>query len=583
MRKTKIVATIGPASESAETVASLIQAGMNVARLNLSHGKREELCRRIETVRVQAEKAGVPVAILLDTRGPEIRIKTFLRGPVTLVRGQEFTLTTREVRGDQTRVSVTYSGLPGDVEVGSEVLLDDGNIILRVKEIRPPDVVCQVVDGGLLSDWKKVSLPGAGLGLPVLTENDRDDVRLGVEMGVDFIAVSFVRKPEDVLEVRRLVEEWGGDQHLIAKVETRECVGNLEGILKVSDGLMVARGDLGVEFPVEEVPVLQKEMIHRCNELGKPVITATQMLESMIHNPRPTRAEASDAANAIFDGTDAVMLSAETAVGEYPVEAVRTMARIASRAEQALDYEKMLANRKPGPASSVTDAISHATCTTAQDLKVEAVVTATQSGHTARMVSKYRPQAPIIAVTPKPEVARRLCLSWGVFPLTVQPSDNTDETIERAVETALDAGMVHEGALVVITAGVPVGVTGTTNLIKVHTVGQVMVRGTGIGHRSATGRVCVVASAAEALEKVETGDILVASTTNPDYMPAIKRAAALVVEEGGLTSHAATTGLSLNLPVVVGAARATEILRSGMVVTIDGTRGLVYRGKARVL
>ncbi|HOV78962.1 MAG TPA: pyruvate kinase [Bacillota bacterium] len=584
MRRTKIVCTIGPASDDVEIIKRLIEAGMNVARLNFSHGTREEHGLRIASIRRAARETGKNVAVLLDTKGPEIRLGYFKEEPVHLNEGDLVTLTTEKIRGDRKRIPVSYPGLPQDVHKGDTILIADGLIKLEVLAAAGTEISCRVVNSGELTSQKGVNVPGAAVKLPSITEKDIGDIRFGIEKEVDFIAVSFVRKPADVLAVRRIVEEAGADIDIIAKIESREAVQNLDDIIKVSDGVMVARGDLGVEIPVEEVPLVQKEIIGKCNRAGKPVVTATQMLESMIHNPRPTRAEASDVANAIFDGTDAVMLSGETAAGRYPVEAVETMARIAERAEAALPYENMLVEKRAVLTQiNVTDAISYATCATAQGLGAAAVITSTESGHTAKMVSKYRPKAVIVAVTPHRKVLQKLALVWGVQPLLVGVRNNTDEMMSSAVEASLDAGIVKGGDLVVITAGVPIGVRGTTNLIRVHTIGDVLARGLGIGNQTVTGTARIAVTAREAREKVNDGDILVAGYTDKDYVPAIKKAGAVITEAGGLTSHAAIVGLEFGVPVVVGVEAATDVLPDGGLVTVDGRRGLIYSGAVRVL
>lgn len=582
MRRTKIVATIGPASEKLEMLIKLIEAGVNVTRLNFSHGTQEEHRTRIETIREAARQTGRRVAIMIDLKGPEIRIGTFETGKIFLAEGDSFTLTTEQVVGDQERVWVQYPHIVKDVRAGGYLLLDDGNITLQATEITETEIRTRVIVGGPLSDRKKVNLPGVKVSLPALSDKDVSDIRFGVRMGVDFVAGSFIRKAQDVLEIRRVIEEAGGNQHIISKVESQEGYDDLEGILQVSDGLMVARGDLGVEVPTEEVPLMQKRMIERANQLGKPVITATQMLESMVTKPRPTRAEASDVANAIMDGTDAIMLSAESAAGQYPVEAVRTMASIAQRTEQSLDYADILQRkRRQGGLDTVTEAISHATVTTAGDLGAAAILSATQSGFTARMVSKYRPACPVIAVTPDEGVARKLELVWGVKPVIKEDTPDTDELIERAVEGAVESGLVKNGDLVVITAGVPVGVKGTTNLLKVQLVADPLVRGTGIGRQSVTGTARVVSTLAD-LNRVDEGDILVVSVTDAEYIAAMERCAGIVTEEGGMTSHAAVVGLSLHKPVVVGAEGATVRIKDGMTVTLDATRGMVFRGEVHV-
>ncbi|MHB1043960.1 MAG: pyruvate kinase [Eubacteriales bacterium] len=584
MRRTKIVCTIGPASDSEEILKKLLRAGMNVARLNFSHGTHEEHARRIAAIRRAAGEVGKNVAIMLDTKGPQIRLGYFQEEPVALAEGEEVTLTTEDVKGDRRRIPVNYAGLPRDVRPGNSILLADGMIELKVVSATDTEIICRVVNGGVLTSQKNLHVPGANINLPAVTEKDREDIKFGIEHKLDLISASFIRKATDVLTIRQILEDAGAEMEIIAKIESRNAVNNLDEIIKVSDGVMVARGDLGVEIPAEEVPLLQKAIIERCNRTGKPVVTATQMLESMIQNPRPTRAEASDVANAIFDGTDAVMLSGETAAGKYPVEAVETMARIAERAEAALHYEEMLGKKRvAGPQRTVTDAISFATCATAEDLGAAAIITSTESGYTAKMVSKYRPRAPIIAVTPNARVMRRLALVWGVQPLLVKYTTGTDEMIASALEVSLAAGFIKGGDLVVITAGVPVGVHGTTNLLRVHTVGDILARGTGIGHRAVTGTVRIARTSRDAQEKVSKGDILVTPATDSDYVQVMERAAAVITEVGGLTSHAAIVCLEFGIPVVVGVEAATAILPDGEKVTVDSQRGLIYSGAARVL
>lgn len=583
MRRTKIVCTIGPASERVPTLIRMIQAGMNVARLNFSHGTHEDHARRIAAIREAAARTGKNVAILLDTKGPEIRLGYLESETVTLEAGEKITLSTEDVKGNREVLPVTYKGLPRDVTEGDRILIADGLIELRVLGTARKKVECEVLNGGEISSQKGVNLPGITVGLPAVTDRDIDDILFGIRQGLDFIAASFIRKANDILAIRQIVEESDADLDIIAKIESREGVKNLDEIIKVADGIMVARGDLGVEIPVEEVPLIQKTIIEKCNRAGKPVITATQMLESMIHNPRPTRAEASDVANAIFDGSDAVMLSGETAAGKFPVEAVQTMARIAEKAESALRFDDILRKKGHGLARTVTDAISHATCAIAHDLGASAIITSTETGHTARMVSKYRPKAPVAAVTPEPSVLRKMALIWGVYPILMDRARDTDSMVSSAIEMSLSEGVINPGDLVVITAGVPVGVHGTTNLIKVHTVGDILARGTGITPRSVTGRVRICVTVREALDKIEPGDILVTQATDRDYIPAIERAAAIITEMGGLTSHAAIVGLEFGIPTVVGIESATAVLKEGETVTVDGQRGLVYRGAAKVL
>ena len=583
MRRTKIVCTIGPASEQPEILHQMIKSGMDVARLNFSHGLHSEHRGRIETIRRVAAEMGRQVAIMLDTKGPEIRTGLLKGGEIKLVEGGRFTLTTREIEGNQEIVSISWTQLAAEVKPGQTVLIDDGLIVLKVTGVEGTEISCQIITGGVLRNRKGVHVPGVRVNLPALMPKDIEDIRFGIANKVDFIAASFVRRADDVLEIRRLLEENRADIDIIAKIENDEGVETLEEILRVADGIMVARGDLGVDLPAEEVPLIQKQIIARCNQAGKPVITATQMLDSMIRNPRPTRAEASDVANAIFDGTDAIMLSGETAVGKYPVEAVQTMARIAQRAEEALDYGGILRAKGDNAGATITDAISHATCTTAMGLGATAIISSSKSGYTARMVSKYRPGCPIIAATPKEEVLRRLSIVWGVIPIQVRETTGTDQMIEEATKKSLKAGLIKCGDLVVITAGVPVGVPGTTNLIKVHIVGEVIVQGTGIGNRAITGKVKVINQPGTEGLMVEDGDILVAVSTDCDLVPAMERAGAVITEEGGLTSHAAIVGLNLGVPVVVGVPDATKRLKDGEIVTVDGARGLVYRGTTKVL
>lgn len=581
-RKTKIVATIGPASEQPEILEAMIEAGLDVARLNFSHGTQEEHRRRIDSIRAAARKVGRTVAIMLDLKGPEIRIGTFDGGKVLLKEGMDFTLTIEPVQGTVERVWVQYPDIVRDVRPGGQLLLDDGNITLQATEVTETEIRTRVVVGGPLSDRKKVNLPGVKVSLPALSEKDVSDIQFGVRLEVDFIAGSFIRKAGDVLDIRRVIEEAGGNQHIVSKVESQEGFDELDAILDVTDGLMVARGDLGVEVPTEEVPIMQKSMIERANRLGVPVITATQMLESMVTKPRPTRAEASDVANAIIDGTDAVMLSAESAAGQYPVDSVRTMATIARRTEEALDYVGILnRKRRIGKLDTVTEAISHATVATAADLGAAAIISATKSGFTARMVSKYRPASPIIAVTPLESTARKLSLVWGVTAVVKEETEDTDSMIDRAIEGALDSGRVKSGDLVVITAGVPVGVTGTTNLIKVHTVAEMLVKGMGIGRKPVTGRARVVISESD-LQQVQPGEILVASLTDVEHVLAMEICGGIVTEEGGLTSHAAVVGLSLGKPVIVGAEGATTRIHDGMIITLDVASGVVLKGSATV-
>lgn len=578
MRRTKIVCTIGPASEDFNILKKLIERGLNVARLNFSHGDFNEHGARIDNIKKIREELNLPVAIILDTKGPEIRTGKFKNGGVELKEGQTFIITTREVEGNETICSISYKGLPQDIERGSRILIDDGLISLKVTDIKGEDIICTVENSGPVKDHKGVNVPGARLNLPALTQKDIDDIEFGIKKGIDMIAASFVRKASDVLAIRRLLEENNAEHILIiSKIESREGVENIDEIIKVSDGIMVARGDLGVEIPIEEIPIVQKKIIEKCNKAGKPVITATQMLDSMMRNPRPTRAEVTDVANAILDGTDAIMLSGETAQGKYPVEAFETMARIAEKIEAYVNYRDN--NEKNIDYNiSVTNAISHATCTTARDIGASAIITCTKSGYTARMVSRYRPSSPIIAVTPDESVARKLSIVWGVYPLISEEVNTTDEMIDVSVQTALNTGLIRNGDVVVISAGIPVAMTGTTNMLKVHIVGDVLLKGTGIGTKSRTGVVCIINDVNKDKDKFREGDIIVAKKTERDYMPLIEKASAIITEEGGLTSHAAIVGLNFGIPVIVGCEGAIAKLNDGMTVTLDTIRGLVYKG-----
>ncbi|MBU9721143.1 MULTISPECIES: pyruvate kinase [Bacillaceae] len=584
MRKTKIVCTIGPASESIEQLTDLMKAGMNVSRLNFSHGDYEEHGARIKNIRSAAKELGKTVAILLDTKGPEIRTQTVEGGAVELVQGTTVKISMTEVVGTAEKFSITYPRLVEDVQVGSTILLDDGLIELKVTEVGKDELTTKVVNSGTLKNKKGVNVPGVSVQLPGITEKDANDIVFGIEQDVDYIAASFVRRASDVLEIRELLEKHGaGHIQIIPKIENQEGVDNIDEILEVSDGLMVARGDLGVEIPAEDVPLVQKELIKKCNKLGKPVITATQMLDSMQRNPRPTRAEASDVANAIFDGTDAIMLSGETAAGNYPVESVQTMSNIALKTETALKYDDILRKRSKESEHTITDAISQSVSHTALNLSAAAIVTATESGYTAKMVSKYRPQSAIVAITSSERVCRSLALSWGVYPQLGEKANTTDEMLQQSIDGGLKSGLVKRGDLVVITAGVPINETGTTNIMKVHVVGEVAAKGQGLGRKSATGKVVIAKTAAEALEKVNEGDILVTTSTDRDMMAAFEKASAVITEQGGLTSHAAVVGLSLGIPVIVGVDKATSILVDGEEITVDGSHGNIYKGQARVL
>ena len=586
MRKTKIVCTIGPASESPEMLDKLIEAGMNVARLNFSHGNHEEHAARIAAIRDASERKKQPVGILLDTKGPEIRTHSMENGELHLVSGQVIDISMTEVLGNESRFSVTYDQLIEDVDQNDKILLDDGLIELRVlaKDLEQGLIHTIVENAGVLKNKKGVNVPGVSVKLPGITDKDAADILFGIDQGIDFIAASFVRTAKDVLEIRELLEQNEGNHiQIIPKIENQEGVDNIDEIIEVSDGLMVARGDLGVEIPAEEVPLVQKSLIRKCNQVGKPVITATQMLDSMQRNPRPTRAEASDVANAIMDGTDAIMLSGETAAGLYPVESVATMNKIANRTENALDYRAIVTQRSREKEANMTEAISQAVAYTSINLGVKAVLAPTESGNTAKMIAKYRPGVSIIAVTSQPSTAQKLTLVWGVRPILTQRVSTTDEILELSVDEALQYEYVSHGDVVVITAGVPVGEAGTTNLMKVHVIGDLLARGQGIGRSSVVGKAIVAKNAGEALTYDTEGAIIVTVGSDREMMPAIENCAGIITEEGGLTSHAAVVGLSLGIPVIVGVKEATSLIRHGQEITMDAETGVIYKGHASVL
>ncbi|MCI8862761.1 MAG: pyruvate kinase [Lachnospiraceae bacterium] len=575
-RKTKIICTLGPASESEQMIRELMLAGMNVARLNFSHGTHEEQKGKIELVKKVREELKLPVAMLLDTKGPEIRTRDVEGGKIELKKGQSFVLTTEEVLGNEGIVSITYRDLVKDVEVGDAILIDDGLIELRVNQVTEKDIYCTVKNGGFISNKKGINVPGVNLNMPFISEKDYDDIIFGIEEGFDFIAASFTRSAEDILEIRKILDERNCDHiKIIAKIENLQGVENIDEILRVSDGIMIARGDMGVEIPLEEVPVIQKKLILKSLEIGKPVITATQMLDSMMKNPRPTRAETSDVSNAIYQGTGAIMLSGETASGQYPVEALKTMDRIAIRTEEDIDYDYRFKRRSIMDKPDITNAVSHATCTTAADLKAAAIITVSKSGRTVGMISRYRPSCTIIGCCMDDYVCRQLNLYWGVEPLLLEREDNAETLFNRAVEAAEQAKLVMRGDLTVLTAGVPLGITGTTNLIKVQVAGQILVTGQGITRKKVCGPLCVARDAKELKKLYHAGDIIVVPETANEMLPELKTASALVTEREGSNSHGAIVGLTLDIPVIVGAEHAVDILKNGAVVTVDAETGAV--------
>lgn len=584
MRKTKIVCTLGPSTDNPNVLKALFENGMNVARLNFSHGTHEEQKIRADMIKKLREELDLPVALLLDTKGPEIRIGNFIEGKILLSKNDKFTLTTEKIDGDNKKVSVTYDKLPAVVKRGDKILIDDGLIELTVESTDEKNVYCSVNNDGALSNKKSINLPGIKTDMQYVSPKDEQDLLFAIENDFDFIAASFVRTAMDVLDIRKILDNNGGKNlKIISKIESNEGIENIDSILKVSDGIMVARGDLGVEVSFEKIPAIQKMIIKKCMAAGKDVITATQMLDSMIRNPRPTRAEATDVANAVYDGTSAVMLSGETAAGAFPVEALKTMAKIAQTTENDINYKSRFNSAHIDIKLSITNAISHATCSTAHDIGAKAIITLTKSGHTAYMVSKYRPACPIVATTQSQRVRRQLSLTWGVCTVMFENKDTIDELFEQAVQSAKTTNIIDDGDLVVITAGVPLNISGTTNILKVHTVGHVLLQGKGINNLNVCGQIRVCESVSDALKNFEDKEILVVKHSSNELLPLLKRAKAIITEEEGLSSYAAIAGLMLDIPVVTGAAFACDILKTGMTVTIDGDKGIVYSGVTKVL
>ena len=585
MRKTKIICTLGPSTDKGDVLRELIANGMNVARFNFSHGSYEEHGGRLANLKALREELGKPVAALLDTKGPEIRLKEFKNGVEMLEAGQTFTLTTREVEGTKEICSITYKDLPHDVHEGGTIMLDDGLIMLRIEKVTDTDITCTVLNSGKIKTKKGVNVPGVHLSMPYLSQKDREDIIFGIQNGFDFIAASFVRTAQDVYDIRNLLNEYDSNIRIIAKIENREGVNNIDSILSAADAVMVARGDLGVEIDFTELPGIQKNIIDRSFSFGKPIVTATQMLDSMMVNPRPTRAEISDVANDIYDGTSAIMLSGETAAGAYPVEALKTMSAIAERTENEPHYRDERFKDAAHGQISVSDATAHAACLTARDVNAAAIVTVSESGNTARLLSKYRPTQPIIACVMNEQVQRQLSLSWGITTLLMGPAKSTDELIEMSTALAQKNGYLHNGELAVVTAGVPVGVSGTTNMIKIHMVGNCLSTGVGVGREnadltSASGKACVCRTLDEVRAKFKPGMVLVVPSTTNEMLEYVRDAAALVVEEAGLNSHAAIAGKALLKPTIVGALGACSHIRDGLDIAVDCAHGSVQRLQA---
>jgi len=576
MRKTKIVCTLGPACAKREILEKLILTGMDAARLNFSHGNYAEHLERLSDFKELREKHRLPIPLILDTKGPEIRSGVF-ESAVTLEEGQDFLITMEEVTGSKDRMTVSYKNLYKDVVVGQSILIDDGLVELRVNTVSPEgNIFCTVLNGGTINSKKGINVPGAHIQLPALSDKDKEDLLFGIENDFDFIALSFVRKAADVLETKKFLEKHNGKNiKIISKIENRQGVDNIDEIIRVSDAIMIARGDLGVEIPVEEVPIVQKDLIHKSFTREKPVITATQMLDSMIRNPRPTRAEANDVANTIYDGTSCVMLSGETASGHYPVEALATMVRIVEQAENSIDYWQEFNQTSFAIAKTISNAISHATCSTAMHIAARAITTITHSGDTARRICRFRPACPILALSPSPKVCRQLNLSWGVYPFVRKEHTSTDELFAEAADTSQEEGFTAPGDLIVVTAGMPIGYSGTTNLLKVQMVGHMLVAGKCAAPGVVQGELCVTATLKEALEQFSPGQILVTPEMRGELLPLLRIAKGLVIENNDDSGSAATAGLALDIPVIAGAAGATSQLKSGTVVLVDATHGIV--------
>lgn len=582
MKKTKIVATLGPACSDPEILTELLQSGVNVCRFNFSHGDHKQHKETMDKVKKIRKDINRPIGILLDTKGPEIRLGNFKEGQCTVSPGDSFTLYMEEKLGDQKGVSLSYKGLSQDIQVGNHILIDDGLVDLEVVAKDDKRIETRVLNEGILKDHKGVNVPGVKLKLESLTEKDKEDICFGIQEGVDFIAPSFIRKAEDVYAIRQVLEDHGGEEiRIISKIESKEGVDNMDAIIKASDGIMIARGDLGVEIEPEEIPLVQKTIINKCIEESKPVITATQMLDSMMRNPRPTRAEVTDVANAILDGTSAIMLSGETASGRYPIEAVQTMNRIAQRTEEYMDYDKRLDGIQKNRYNT-TDAIGQSTCIIARDLRAKAIITATSSGYTSRAISKFHPNVPIIAVTTSPKVQRQCALDFGVFALIAPYSPSTDEVISVAVKRALEENFIKNGDLVVITAGLPVGVSGTTNMIQVQSVAQTLAKGVGIGKGKVSGKVIFAEDRSALKDDFQDGDILALSHGFADLMPYLKRAGGLLSEESGLTSSSAILGLDLQIPTIVSLKDLNKKIENGQVVTLDSATGQIFDGEVNL-
>lgn len=577
MKNTKMVATIGPASESEEVLRSLFEEGVNVARLNFSHGSHEEHKIKIDRIKKLRREMDLPIGIMLDTKGPEIRLGD-IEGEVLLEIGQKFILTSKDLIGNKQIASVSYKDLYKDLKIGDKILIDDGLVELLVKSIEGEEIITEVKNSGTISSHKGVNVPGVDIKLPALTERDILDIKFGIKEDVDFIAASFIRSREDVLAIRKVLEEEKDyTTKIISKIESQKAVELIDEIIEVSDGIMVARGDLGVEIETEAVPIIQKKIIKKCNIAGKTVITATQMLDSMIRNPRPTRAETNDVANAVLDGTSAVMLSGETASGKYPLKSVVTMRKICEYTESTVDHNEILENRIKDVENSMTNSIGRSACVIARDLDANAIITATTSGNTSRAIAKFRPETPIIASTPFEKIKNQLSLVWGVRPVKVLNFKDTDNLIDASMEVAVKKGFLKSGDLVVLTAGVPTGIAGSTNLLKIENVSEILGRGTAIGKKKKKARAVVANTFEELKENFKSKDIIICNGTDGRMIPYMEKSSGFVTEEAGFTSNGAVAAISLNKTAIVGVKDITELIKTGDIITIDGTDGTVRR------
>ncbi|HOV69370.1 MAG TPA: pyruvate kinase [Clostridia bacterium] len=577
MRKTKIICTLGPSTDDPRVLEQLIRNGMDVARINFSHGSHAEHQKRIDLLKSLREKIGRPVALLMDTSGPEIRLGLFKDGKAFLKKGSTFIFTNKSVMGDDKISSVSFKDLYIHISPGQKIFMNDGLIEAKVDKVVNGDVYMTILNDGELSDHKSINIPAANLDIPALSQKDIDDLIFAIKNDFDIIAASFIRKANDIIKIKKVLEQNGcNDMLVIAKIENKEGVENFEEILRVSDGIMVARGDLGVEMDAETVPSIQKIITKKCYLSGKPVIVATQMLESMITNPRPTRAEVSDIANAIYDGASTIMLSGETAAGRYPVEAFNMMSKIAVESERNINYWKRFATADFNMNPSIVNAISHATCMTAMDLKATAILTVTLSGNTARFICRFRPACPVIATTTSEKVCRQLMISWGVLPYVVKHVYSTDEMFDQCVEKALESGLVKSGDITVITGGMPVGTGSSTNMLKVQIVGKVILQGKGLGEGIINGKTCVAHSLEEAEISFTNGDILVIPESNNGFLHLIKNATAVIVDDEAPNSHAVISCVALNIPIIYGVRNATKTLRSGLLIACDMSNGQVY-------